>query len=760
MPRLLSLVSGAATAALVLLAGCKATGLAGAVQGMLPEVGASRSAAPASAAETVAAAAGPAARPTGRLDLVIRWPVGGGRDLAGYRAQLLPDSTDLLSVTVSSGSTPVATASVQRVAGEATASVSLTLATSNNLSVEVVADAAGTTEPIARGTASGVNILQSKRTPVSIQMTPLYVPTIQFLSSDVASPGDTVTVQGFDLAVPWAAAPEFLFSGSGASVSAQVTIDSSSSLTVTVPAGATVGPVQVIDDGVPSQSSSMFWVATGLSINSVKAPWDPSTGDDRILATGQPLAMLSATAQWVVATGTSYGPEPQPTWTTSQPLGSFSPPAGFTSVFTAGSQTGSTVCAARLGSLQSNSLTVNVRQVTLAISPATARIGPSGAIDATYSAVDTLTDTPSDTSTLSAAVFSVSTDSIAIDPSSGLATVANLASDGTFTVTASSPIDPTQVATAAITLGNYEISALSAEYGVFSGPVGVALDSSGNAWVSDTGDGVIKEIQHPLTGPTISTLPMTSVMGLAAGLGTTTHWAPMGIAMDAQGDGFVADALDNVIREISPQGVVSIYAGSSNGVSGFQNCASGGLPLFSGPQGVAVDSSGNLFVADTGNNVIREVTPAGAVSTVAGSGNAAESDGNGVNASFNSPVAVTLDASGDLFVADSMGNAIREISPTGAVSTVATGVWSASGVAVDGQGDVYATDGSNNAGAVYKIYPGGRVVQIAGGGLNNVPGIGTATHFAAPWAIAIDGSGNLFVADSQDNTIRLMVPVP
>ncbi len=758
MPRLLSLVSGAATAALVLLAGCKATGLAGAVQGMLPEVGASRSAAPASAAETVAAAAGPAARPTGRLDLVIRWPKG-GTGLAGYRTQLLPDSTDLLDITVSSGSTPIASASVARQAGVATASASLVLPTADNLSVEVDARAAGTFAPIALGTASGVNILQSESTPVSISMTPQYFPTIQSLSTDVASPGQAVTFSGLNLAVPWAAPPQVMFSGSGASVSAAVTIASSSSLLVTVPAGATVGPVQVIDDGVPSQSNAMFWVATGLSIASTQAAWDPSPAGTRLLATGQSLPQLSATAQFVFAPNATYSAEPQPTWSTSQALGAYNPSSGFASVFTAGGKTGSTVCSATLGSLQSNSLTVNVRSVTIAITPLTARIGPSGAIDATYSAVDTLSDTPSDTSTLSAAVFSVSTDSVAIDPSSGLATVANMGSEGNFVVTAASPIDPTQSATAAVTLGNYEISALTAEYGVMSGPIGVALDATGDVWVSDTGDGLLKVLEHPLSGSTLVALTSTVLMGLTGGVGTTTHWAPTGLAVDSLGDAFVANPLDNVIREITPQGASSIYAGNSNGYAGYQDSASG-PPMFNGPQGVALDASGDLFVADTNNNRIREVTPSGTVTTFAGSGNAAEADGTGTAAAFNSPVALAFDSSGNLFVADSGGSAIREITPAGVVSTVATKVWAASGVAVDGQGDVFATDGSNNAGAVYKIYPGGHVVQIAGGGANNLPGIGTATHFAAPWAITVDASGDLFVADSQDNTVRMMVPVP
>jgi serine/threonine-protein kinase len=173
---------------------------------------------------------------------------------------------------------------------------------------------------------------------------------------------------------------------------------------------------------------------------------------------------------------------------------------------------------------------------------------------------------------------------------------------------------------------------------------------------------------------------------------------------------YVADQDNFRIRKITPAGVVSTFAGSS--VAGFAN-GTGTAASFSPLTGLALDVSGNVYVADYGNHSIRKITPAGVVSTLAGSGSQGSSDGTGTAASFNYPTRVVVDGSGNVYVADRTNNLIRKITPTGVVITLA------------GSGSV----GSAN-------------------------GMGIAASFNGPSGVAIDGSGNLYVADTYNNRIR------
>jgi autotransporter-associated beta strand protein len=300
----------------------------------------------------------------------------------------------------------------------------------------------------------------------------------------------------------------------------------------------------------------------------------------------------------------------------------------------------------------------------------------------------------------------------------------------------------------------------------FARPTGVALDFSGNLYVADTSSHTIRK-----TSPSgvVSTFAGTSgVAGSQDGQGTGARFAsPTGVAVDAVGNVFVADSGNHVIRKINPSGRATTFAGSA-GTLGFAN-GRGNAACFNNPTAIALDDFGNVYVGDD-NHVIRKISPAGDVIGFAGSpGAAGASDGLGAAARFDSPRSLAVDGSGTVFVADSGNHTIRKITAGGLVSTWAgsAGVVGATdglrtsarfqspgGLTLDESGNLFVSDSGNHT--VRRITAGGSVNTVAGlaetGGSSD--GVGAAARLKAPLGIATDGGSLVYVADSGNQTVR------
>jgi hypothetical protein len=248
---------------------------------------------------------------------------------------------------------------------------------------------------------------------------------------------------------------------------------------------------------------------------------------------------------------------------------------------------------------------------------------------------------------------------------------------------------------------------------------------------------------------------------------------PIGIATDDASNVYVADKASNTIRKITPMGEVTTLAGTP-GISGHADGA-GKNASFSSPVAVATDHSGNVYVADYGNNTIRKVTPTGEVTTIAGqAGKRGEVDGVGTEARFTAPYSIATDNAGNLFVAEMSSHTIRKIAPGGVVTTLAGKAGesghadgfgknatfsSPHGGATDKAGNLYVADYGNNT--IRRVTPTGVVTTIAGqvseGVSGEFDGIGAAATFSEPVAVATDYADNLFVLEADN--IREVTPV-
>ena len=294
----------------------------------------------------------------------------------------------------------------------------------------------------------------------------------------------------------------------------------------------------------------------------------------------------------------------------------------------------------------------------------------------------------------------------------------------------------------------------------FNYPTLLTTDAAGNIYVSDSRNHIVRKIT--------STGDVSTLVNASAGLDE-----PAGIVVDAVGNIYVSDRETPRIMKITTKGVITTFAGS--GTQGSDN-GNGTSASFDTPTGLAIDDAGNLYVADMGNNLIRKITPAGDVSTLAGSGTEGSDNGNGTSASFSNPFDLKVDALGNVYVTDVYNSSIRKITPAGDVTTfvdnrggptfrshaINAGIKMASkkmtsvfvGIAIDrSTGNFYVTDPYLSQ--IRKITPAGVVSTLAGSGDNGATdGPGETAAFASPMGITVDAAGNVYVADNGNNLIR------
>jgi sugar lactone lactonase YvrE len=307
----------------------------------------------------------------------------------------------------------------------------------------------------------------------------------------------------------------------------------------------------------------------------------------------------------------------------------------------------------------------------------------------------------------------------------------------------------------------------------FGRPYGLALDQLGDLVLTDAGNSEIRHID--LTNDVVATLSGSiGGRGYADGTGTAARFNdPHNIALDADGNLYVSDYANAVIRKITPDRVVSTLAGNP-GVTGSAD-GTGSAARFGGPRGLSVDSAGNIFVADAANNTIRRITPQGAVTTFAGSASAGGYvNATGAAARFSNPVGVAVDSNSNVYVSDYNNNAIRKITPAGVVTTLAGGGPGSPGttdgngtaalfngprgVAVDGVGNVIVADRDN--GTIRIVTPVGDVSTLAGspGNSGYADGTGSSARFNWPNNPAVDAAGNIYVPDANNSAIRRVTP--
>jgi uncharacterized protein (TIGR03437 family) len=317
---------------------------------------------------------------------------------------------------------------------------------------------------------------------------------------------------------------------------------------------------------------------------------------------------------------------------------------------------------------------------------------------------------------------------------------------------------------------------LPAALAILHQPAAVALDSAGNLYIADAGTQRVRQVQ---ANGTMTTLAGTG----SAGVGTEAAAAsgsplnnPTGVTVDGFGNVLIADTYNHRIRQVAGDRKIRTIAGTGSSGSG----PDGGLPLATplrAPRGTCLDRAGNLYLVDTGNHrILRVPSGGGAVRTVAGNG----SGGNGGNggpanlAQLNQPFACALDSYGNLYIADTFNHQVRRVSPTGTISTIAGGDAGFSGdegpatdarlnlpigIAVDDSGDIYVSDSGNHR--IRLVTPDGVIHTIAGTGTAGYGGDGGPALTApinTPGGVFLDGAGALYFADSGNDRIRCLVP--
>lgn len=365
---------------------------------------------------------------------------------------------------------------------------------------------------------------------------------------------------------------------------------------------------------------------------------------------------------------------------------------------------------------------------------------------------------------------------------------------GAITASAQSVSAPLTVTTLAGLAGVRQVTNGTGSAARFYAPAGIILNSSGSLIVADTCNNVFRQVTTAGVVTTFSGSPINpnnNPINIGSTDGSATQakfhigdYASSGgtygtpiyttigavtLGLDGSGNVYFADTMNDTIRKIAPDGSVTTVAGSAGSQGSVDGTAANAR--FNVPTGVAVDSAGNVYVADSGNDTIRKIATDGTVTTIAGTARAfGSTDGTGTAARFTNPAGIAVDAAGNLYVTDSGNHTIRKITPAGVVTTLAgkagakgTADGSGStarfnspeGIAVDSAGNIYVADTENHA--IRKVSPSGTVTTIAGsiGTSGSADGTGNAAQFDEPYGIAVDSTGNVYVADTSNDTIRL-----
>lgn len=306
-----------------------------------------------------------------------------------------------------------------------------------------------------------------------------------------------------------------------------------------------------------------------------------------------------------------------------------------------------------------------------------------------------------------------------------------------------------------------KVSLVAGKDGLFADPYGVAVDAQGNIYVADGGDG--NRIRRIAPGGAVTTIA-GGAEGYADGAGAQARFnTPSGLAIDKQGNLYVADTGNHAIRKITPEGAVSTLAGG--GAAGMAD-GIGKAARFNGPVGLAVDDDGTVYVADTYNDTIRKIAPDGSVTTLAGSGVPGDVDGPALKASFDTPCALLIDSDGALLVADTRNDAIRRIGRDGSVSTVAR-------APEDERRPLLRRPlalARTHDGHVYIAAHGGRILQLtpsngieALGDVDQVvqPGYGSdgKVQLFQPRGLALAANGSVVVTDAATQRVHRITRV-
>jgi uncharacterized protein (TIGR03437 family) len=312
-----------------------------------------------------------------------------------------------------------------------------------------------------------------------------------------------------------------------------------------------------------------------------------------------------------------------------------------------------------------------------------------------------------------------------------------------------------------------------------AGPIGIALDAAQNLYISDSGNNRIRKV----SGGKITTYVGNGTKGYSGDAGAAASAminAPYGIWVDAQGNLYIADLGNQVVRQVTPGGNINTIAGNNSlgpGFSGDGGTATAGQ--LSSPFGVVTDPSGNLYISDSGNNRIRIVSPIGTLNTFLGTNWTVTGCANQANANVTvqKPLGVTTDAAGNLYIADSQNQCIREVTG-GNIQTVAGSGSSGStgdggpatsaklnrpfATAIDSSGDIFIAD-YNNA-RIRMVTPDGNINTIAGGtGIgytgDNTGIVATNARLDQPSSLAVDNAGHVYIADYGNNVIRMLTPM-